>query len=216
MLGAGNADRHRRVRQQGQDNARSEFAMLSVPTLWTVITINFLALALIWVNIMRSYPKFDAARFWTGAAVAAAAGARAFDDARRGGFAMAADRRRHPDDFGLLPCRDGHQALLRQAGLMARHDPDRELSCAGLGYFMVVQDNMLARILIYSLGQSIPIAMTLKLVLPRRGHKNPGARLVGITAIADSRHPCRSLRLRAAAGRRRRLDDPVSMDCRRP
>src|SRR6476659_8087403 len=54
---------------------RSGFAMLSVPTLWTVFIINFLALGLIWAYVMRSYPSFDAARFWTGSAFAAAAGA---------------------------------------------------------------------------------------------------------------------------------------------
>ena len=49
--------------------------MLSVPTLWTVFVINFLALGLIWAYVMRSYPSFEAARFWTGSAFAAAAGA---------------------------------------------------------------------------------------------------------------------------------------------
>ena len=49
--------------------------MLSVPTLWTVFVINFLALGLIWAYVMRSYPSFAAARFWTGSAFAAAAGA---------------------------------------------------------------------------------------------------------------------------------------------
>ena len=49
--------------------------MLSVPTLWTVFIINFLALGLIWAYVMRSYPSFDAARFWTGSAFVAAAGA---------------------------------------------------------------------------------------------------------------------------------------------
>ena len=49
--------------------------MLSVPTLWTVFVINFLALGLIWAYVMRSYPSFDAARFWTGSSFIAAAGA---------------------------------------------------------------------------------------------------------------------------------------------
>src|SRR5258708_32260264 len=60
--------------------------MLSVPTLCTVFVINFLALGLIWVYVMRSYPKFEAARFWTGSAFAAAAraalGALRFSTAR--------------------------------------------------------------------------------------------------------------------------------------
>ena len=49
--------------------------MLSVPTLWTAFVVNFLALGLIWAYVARSYPKFEAARFWTGSAFAAAAGA---------------------------------------------------------------------------------------------------------------------------------------------
>ncbi|HEY0571030.1 MAG TPA: GGDEF domain-containing protein, partial [Enterovirga sp.] len=49
--------------------------MLSVPTLWVVFVVNFLALALVWTYVMRCYPNFEAARFWTGAAFAAAAGA---------------------------------------------------------------------------------------------------------------------------------------------
>src|SRR4030095_4959990 len=49
--------------------------MLSVPTLWTVFVINFLALGLIWAYVMRCYPSFEAARFWTGSAFTAAAGA---------------------------------------------------------------------------------------------------------------------------------------------
>src|SRR3979411_2813316 len=49
--------------------------MLSVPTLWTVFVVNFLALGLIWAYVARSYPKLEAARFWTGSALAAAGGA---------------------------------------------------------------------------------------------------------------------------------------------
>ena len=54
---------------------RPAVAMLSVPTLWTVFVVNFLALGLIWAYVMRSYPKFEAARFWTASAFAAAVGA---------------------------------------------------------------------------------------------------------------------------------------------
>ena len=48
---------------------------MSVPTLWTVFVINFLALGLIWAYVLRSYPAFEAARFWTGSAFAGAGGA---------------------------------------------------------------------------------------------------------------------------------------------
>ena len=46
--------------------------MLNVPTLWIVFVINFLALGLIWAYVTRSYPKLEAARFWTGSALTAA------------------------------------------------------------------------------------------------------------------------------------------------
>ncbi|MEA2914914.1 MAG: hypothetical protein QOJ15_6995, partial [Bradyrhizobium sp.] len=58
------------------------------------------------------------------------------------------------------------------------------LSFAGIAFFLLVQDDMAMRVSIYSLGLSIPIAMTLRLVLTRRdGPDNPGARLAGIVAI---------------------------------
>jgi diguanylate cyclase (GGDEF)-like protein len=158
--------------------------MLSVPTLWTVFVINFLALGLVWAYVMRSYPKFDAARFWTASALAAASGAalsmlRGVVDSRlplvAGGAIL------------VLAC------CLAAMGIKRFYDQPVSwraalaitgLSTAGLIWFMVVQDNMPVRILIYSLGQSIPIAMTLKLVLARRdGRENPGARLAGIIAI---------------------------------
>src|SRR6478609_1590125 len=49
--------------------------MLSVPTLWTVFVVNFLALGLIWAYVTRSYPKFEAARFWMASSFVGAAGA---------------------------------------------------------------------------------------------------------------------------------------------
>src|SRR5262249_50309675 len=49
--------------------------MLSVPTLWTVLVINFLALGLIWACGQRPYPSLKAARYWTGSAFMCAASA---------------------------------------------------------------------------------------------------------------------------------------------
>src|ERR1700759_5064485 len=48
--------------------------MLSVPTLWTVFVINFLAIGLIWAYVARTYPKFEAARFWAGSSFTGAIG----------------------------------------------------------------------------------------------------------------------------------------------
>ena len=49
--------------------------MLSVPTLWVVFIVNFLALGLIWTYVARSYPKFGAARFWSASTFIAVGGA---------------------------------------------------------------------------------------------------------------------------------------------
>jgi diguanylate cyclase (GGDEF)-like protein len=158
--------------------------MLSVPTLWTVFIVNFLALGLIWAYVMRSYPTFGAARFWTGSAFAAALGAtlailRFFVDS-------------------LLPLLAGGTVLvlascLAAMGIKRFYDQQVSwrgaalisgLSFAGLTFFIVGYDSVSMRIFIYSLGLSLPLALTLKLLLSRPdGHRNPGARLAGIVAI---------------------------------
>jgi diguanylate cyclase (GGDEF)-like protein len=158
--------------------------MLSVPTLWTVSIINFLALGLIWAYVARSYPKLEAARFWTGSAFAAAFGA---------SLAML----RFAVD-SLLPLLAGGTMVifatcLAAMGIKRFYDQPISwratalitgLSFAGLTFFIVGYDSMTMRILIYSLGQALPLALTLKLLLSRRdGHSNPGARLAGIVAV---------------------------------
>ncbi|OKO69952.1 diguanylate cyclase [Bradyrhizobium sp. NAS80.1] len=158
--------------------------MLSVPTLWTVIVINFLALGLIWAYVVRSYPKFEAARYWTAAAVLAATGS---------GISM------------LRDVMDMRFPLIAGGGLMIfsscltcmgvtrfYHKPVSWLtaiaisllSSAGLTLFLVVVDDMPARVLIYSIGQSTPILMALPLLLGKQdGRENPGARLAAIVAF---------------------------------
>src|SRR5476649_520860 len=158
--------------------------MLSVPTLWTVFVVNFLALALIWAYVMRSYPKFEAARFWTGSAFAGACG---------GALAMlriAVD--------SLLPLLAGGTVLIFAACLAAmgiRRFYGRPVSWratalitgssfAGILFFIVGYDSSSMRILVYSLGQSLPLALTLRLLLSRQnGSVNHGARLAGVVAI---------------------------------
>jgi diguanylate cyclase (GGDEF)-like protein len=158
--------------------------VLNVPTLWMVFVINFLALGLVWAHVTRSYPSFDAARFWTAAALAAAAGA---------GLPMLRDvvNSRLPLVAGgtllILACCLAAMGVKRFYGKPASWLATAAitaLSSSGLIYFMVVQDNMPMRIFIYSLAQSIPVATTLKLVLAQRDARaNPGARLAGIVAI---------------------------------
>src|SRR3954451_8027988 len=157
--------------------------MLSVPTLWLVFVVNFTALGVIWTYVMRSYPSFAAARFWTGSAFIAAAGA-------------AVSMLRGVLD-SILPLLAGGTMMILACCLAAtgiRRFYGRDLSwrftaavtaCsfAGLSFFIAVVDYMPMRIFIYSLAMSIPMALTLKLLLaPTGGRVNPGARLAGIVA----------------------------------
>jgi diguanylate cyclase (GGDEF)-like protein len=158
--------------------------MLSVPTLWTATVINFLALGLVWAYVARSYPKFEAARFWTGSAFAAAAGA---------ALAML---RMFVDS--LLPLLAAGAMMIFAACLAAmgvRRFYDRPvswrgtalisgLSFAGLVFFIAGYDSLAMRVLIYSLGQCLPFALTLNLLLsPQYGRSSPGARLAATVAI---------------------------------
>jgi diguanylate cyclase (GGDEF)-like protein len=158
--------------------------MLSVPTLWTAYVINFLALGLVWAYVTRSYPKFEAARFWTGSAFTAAAGAslamlRMFTDS-------------------MLPLLVASIVLIFAACLAAMgvkrfYDQPVSwrgtalitgLSFAGLIFFLVGYDSTAMRVLIYSLGQCLPFALTLKLLLsPQHGRSYPGARLAATVSM---------------------------------
>jgi diguanylate cyclase (GGDEF)-like protein len=158
--------------------------MLSVPTLGIVFVVNFMALGLIWTYVMRSYPNFSAARFWTGSCYLAALGAavsmlRNFIDSLipllAGGTVLIAAC----CVAGMGVSRFYGQPVAWRASVLTT-----VLSFAGITFFLVVQDDMAMRVLVYSLGLSIPIALTLKLVLSRRGGPDhPGARLAGIVAI---------------------------------
>jgi diguanylate cyclase (GGDEF)-like protein len=158
--------------------------MLNVPTMWTIFIVNFLALALIWAYVMRSYPKFEAAPFWTGSAFFAAVGA-----------AMAMLRFVSDSLFTLIiggsvivfaTCLAamgikrfyGQPVTWRGTALITG------LTLAGLTFFTFGHDSMAMRITIYSVASVLPLGLTLKLLLrEQNGRKNPGARLAAIVAI---------------------------------
>ena len=159
--------------------------MLSVPTLWTVFVINFLALGLIWAYVMRCYPSFEAARFWTGSAFVAAIGA-----------GMATLRVEFPDT--LVPLLAGGSALILAiclASMGIRKFFNRPVSwrdtllitgfgAAGLCFFTFVHDSVPARMTVFTVAQATPMVLSLKLLLGRhQGRVNPGARLAGIVTI---------------------------------
>jgi diguanylate cyclase (GGDEF)-like protein len=158
--------------------------MLSVPTLWTVFVVNFLALGLIWVYVLHSYPKLEAARFWTGSAFAAASGA---------ALAMLSI-----SGDPSLPLLAGGTMMIFAACLAAmgiRRFYDRPvwwrgtalitgLSFVGLAFSVFGTDSIPIRNIIYSFGQALPLTLTLRLLLSKQhGRVNPGARLAGIVSV---------------------------------
>ncbi|MDB5564236.1 MAG: diguanylate cyclase [Tardiphaga sp.] len=158
--------------------------MLSVPTLFTVFTVNFLAMGLVWTYIMTSYPNFAAARYWTAAAFAAATGT---------GLSML---RGAVDPW--IPIVLGGALLLLASSLGAMGISQFyhrkvawqpyltiiAVSVVAIAVFTLWHDDMPIRTLVYSLGQSLTMAMTLPLVLSRRDDGgNPGARMAGAIAL---------------------------------
>jgi diguanylate cyclase (GGDEF)-like protein len=58
------------------------------------------------------------------------------------------------------------------------------LSFAGIAFFIFGYDSETMRVLVYSVGQSTPLVLTLKLLMSRQnGRISPGARLAGMVAI---------------------------------
>lgn len=154
--------------------------MLSVPTLFVVFAINFLALALVWFYVMRSYPNFGAARYWSAAAFIATIGA--VISLFRGVA--------HP----LIPILIG-SGLFVISGFLAAMGIQRlyerpvmwrlaaavtALCLFGLAVFAIWRDDMNVRILIYSVSQSIALLMVLPILFSQKdGSHRPGARMTG-------------------------------------
>ena len=159
-------------------------AMLSVPTLWIVFVVNFCALGLIWAYVMRSYPKFTAASYWTAAALFAAAAAGL-------GVMRGLVDNRAPLMLSSL--------LMIFAGCLLLHGLQRFYnkrvswratlvilgsSVIALAFFFTVYDDVSSRIIVYSIGQSVPIVQALRLLMARHdGRATPGARLSSFVAI---------------------------------
>jgi diguanylate cyclase (GGDEF)-like protein len=156
--------------------------MLNLPTLWTVFVVNFLSVGLIWAYVAHSYPKLDAARFWRASAFTAAFGALL---AMTTMFVAGS----------LLPLLAGGTVMIFAAFLAAmgiQRFYERPvalrfaclatgLTCAALFAFIKIYDSMTMRVLVYSIGQSLPFVMTLRLLFGKHnGRIHPGARLAGV------------------------------------
>lgn len=158
--------------------------MLNVPTLWTVFVVNFLALGLIWAYVTRSYPKFAAARFWMASAFVGAAGAM-----------TALIRLFVVSPVPLLIGAAGIIAASCLAAMGIQRFYDRPVSwrvmiatgifsLGGVVFFMVGFEHMQLRMLSYTVGQALPLVLSLRLLLlPPEGRVSPGARLSGIVIL---------------------------------
>jgi diguanylate cyclase (GGDEF)-like protein len=181
--------------------------MLSVPTLYLVFVVNFMALGVVWAYVMTSYPNLAAARYWTAAAFVAAVGA------------VLSMLRGMVDP--LVPILLGNGLLIFASGLCAMgvsrfyrkpvawrlHLSIVAACVAGLAMFTLWRDDMAIRIVIYSAGQSLCLLVTLPLVFSRHdGNGNPGARMAGAVAVfAIVTHVLRS------AAALLQIGDPLSL-----
>jgi diguanylate cyclase (GGDEF)-like protein len=157
--------------------------MLSVPTLWTVFVINFLALGLIWVYVARSYPKLEAARFWTGSAFAAALGASAAVVSREFGWIVPLLCAGAIILFAICLAEMGIRRFYGRPVSWRSTALITGATLAALLFFAYVHDSMLMRVVVYSLGQSVPLVLMVRLLWSKDGRAHPGARLAGIVAV---------------------------------
>ncbi|HEV2154488.1 GGDEF domain-containing protein [Bradyrhizobium sp.] len=159
--------------------------MLNVPTLWTVFVVNFLALGLIWAYVIRSYPKFAAARFWMASSFVGAAGAM-----------TALARLFVSSPWPLLSGAAGVIAASCLAAMGIQRFYDRPVSwrlmtatgavsLAGVVVFMIGFEHMQLRMLCYTVGQALPLVLALRLLLwPPEGRASPGAKLSAIVILS--------------------------------
>jgi diguanylate cyclase (GGDEF)-like protein len=158
--------------------------MVNVVTLWLVLTANLVSSALMWAYVMRRYPNLVAARYWGACSLIAAVA----------------------PEVGLLRNVFDLQALVLIAGMMTilacclswmglrRFYGEQPawrtticitaLSGAGLFFFQFGRDDMAIRVLVYSLGQAIPIALAFKLLLERHAAAaGPGGGIARAVAL---------------------------------
>jgi diguanylate cyclase (GGDEF)-like protein len=161
--------------------------MLSVPTLWTVFTTNFLAVGLIWAYVARSYPNFVAARYWTATALLGALGSAA---ALLRGSGIVESRA--PVLIASLTMILGGCFAVMGVWRFYGHRVSWRLpvitvglSAAGLAFFSLGYDSLTMRVVVYSLGQAAPTLLMLRLLLraPEDGRNNAGARMAGVVSV---------------------------------
>ncbi len=152
--------------------------MLNVVTLWLVFVVNFVALGVVWTYVARSYPNFEAARFWAAGAFIASAGA------------ALSVLRMYVDP--IVPLFLGAVMMISSTSLVAigverfyglpvswrTHTALIGLSALSITFFAWHASSPM-RIVIYSFSQSLSIALATVLVW-RHGARHPGARFTGV------------------------------------
>ncbi|MBB5047392.1 diguanylate cyclase (GGDEF)-like protein [Rhodopseudomonas rhenobacensis] len=160
--------------------------MLSVPTLWLVVIGNFIALGLVWTYVMRSYPNFVAAPYWTAAAfVAALAAATA--------LLRSVIDSPLPQIIGsammIMACCLGSMGMDRFFGRPALWRLSLSvvgLSVMAFSYFSFVDVSIPMRIVVYSIGEAVPIMLSLRHLVWRQDKQqhHPGSRMTAAVAAA--------------------------------
>jgi diguanylate cyclase (GGDEF)-like protein len=158
---------------------------LSLPTLFTVLIVNFLAIGLLWTYVAYSYRNFVAARFWALGSFIAMLGAAT--SLTRGMM--------HP----LIPilCGGGLMVLAASTAAMGiKRFCNRPASwwtvaifvgatVTGMAFVSTGFDDVTARVVIFSIGQMAPLIWVLRDLLSRdSGMSTPGVRLTGYISLA--------------------------------
>ncbi len=156
--------------------------MLSVFTLWIVFIVNCVALGVVWIYVGRCYPNFEAARYWAAGALILAAAC------------LISLLRVAIDPFlplwiaatlVILACCVVTMGIERFYGLPISWRASLAIvvgGFAGLGLSVFADHGIALRLCIYFFCQSIPIVMSLRLLVVR-GEGRPGARLAAVVGV---------------------------------
>ncbi|WNV10241.1 GGDEF domain-containing protein [Tardiphaga sp. 709] len=154
---------------------------MSTMTIFWFTLANFLSSGLVWAYVARCYPNFVPARYWSAASLSASAGSAL-------GLLF-------PNPIGLLFAAQMTVLAfcLSEVGIRRFYDRPTSwiatalvisASLAGFMFFRLVIDEYAMRVVVYSLSQGIPVALTLPLLLSRDHRRsNHGARMAGYLSI---------------------------------
>jgi diguanylate cyclase (GGDEF)-like protein len=156
-------------------------AAMSTTTIFWFTLANFLSSGLVWAYVARCYPNFVPARYWSAASLSASIGPAL-------GLLF-------PNPVGLLFAAQMTVLAfcLSEVGIRRFYDRPTSwiatalvisASLSGFLFFRLVLDEYAMRVVVYSLSQGVPVALTLPLLLSRDHRRsNHGARMAGYLSI---------------------------------